>query len=106
MIIIESSKYKKSVKKKLKNKIYELNRLENIKNVIISSENLHELLISEYKKIYRIEKKKGNLKEFYTARLNEKIRLILKPVGEYPYREIEIEEIIFDDVDDSHYGEG
>ena len=38
--------------------------------------------------------------------LNSKLRLIMKPVGEYPYKEIEIDNIIFDDIDDSHYGEG
>ena len=106
MVIIETNSYKKSVKKILKNKTNELNRLENIKNIIIMSNNLHELLLSEYKKIYHIEKKKGNLKEFYTAHLNSKLRLIMKPVGEYPYKEIEIDNIIFDDIDDSHYGEG
>ena len=106
MVIIETNNYKKSVKKKLKNKIDELERLENIKNIIIMSNNLHELLLSEYKNIYHIEKKKGNLKEYYTAHLNSKIRLVLKPVGEYPYKEIEIENIIFEDIDDSHYGEG
>ncbi len=106
MLIVETKKYKKSVKKVLKNKTRELERLENIKNLIISSDNLYKVLQSEYKNIYRIEKKKANLKEFYTARLNEKIRLIMKPIGEYPYKEIEIEEIIFENIDNTHYGEG
>lgn len=106
MIITETKRYKKSYQKILKNKKRELERLNNIKNIIINSENLYILLLSEYKKIYRIEKKKGNLKEYYTARLNDKIRLLMKPVGEYPYKEIEIEEIIFEDIDNTHYGEG
>ena len=106
MIITETKKYNKSLKKILKNRTKELERLENIKNLIINSDNLHSLLLSEYKNIYRIEKKKGDLKEFYTARLNEKIRLIMRPVGDYPYVEIEIDEIIFEDIDDKHYGEG
>lgn len=106
MIIIETNKYKKSVQKVLKNKKRELERLENIKNIIINSENLHELLLSQFKNIYRIEKKTGNLKEYYTARLNDKLRLLMKPVGEYPYKEVEIDEIIFEDIDDKHYGEG
>ena len=42
MVIIEKISYKKSVKKILKNKTNELNRLENIKNIIIMSNNLHE----------------------------------------------------------------
>lgn len=106
MIIIETNKYKKSRQKVLKNKKRELERLENIKNIIINSENLHKLLLSQFKNIYRIEKKTGNLKEYYTARLNDKLRLLMKPVGEYPYKEVEIEEIIFEDIDDKHYGEG
>jgi plasmid maintenance system killer protein len=106
MNIIETSKYKKSKSKVLKNKSQELERLENIINVILSSENLHRLLLSEYKVIYRIEKKKGALKEYYTARLNSKLRLLMKPVGNYPYNDMEIEEIIFEDIDDTHYGEG
>ena len=106
MTIIETSKYKKSYKKKLvnKNKTKEVERIENIKSIIIMSNNFHELLISEYKKVYYIEKKKGNLKEFYTARINDKIRLLMKPIGEYPYKDIEIEEILFDDIDNKHYG--
>lgn len=106
MIIIETNKYKKSKQKVLKNKKRELERLENIKNIIINSENLHKLLLNQFKNIYRIEKKTGNLKEYYTARLNDKLRLLMKPVGEYPYKEIEIDEIIFEDIDDKHYGEG
>ena len=106
MTITETPKYRKSLKKVLKNKTRELERLENIKNLILNSDNFHIVLISEFKKVYHIEKKVGNLKEYYTARLNEKIRLIMKLVGEYPYKEIEIEEIVFEDIDDTHYGEG
>lgn len=58
MIIIETNKYKKSKQKILKNKKRENERLENIKNIIISNENLHKLLLSEFKNVYRIEKKK------------------------------------------------
>lgn len=39
-------------------------------------------------------------------KVNNKIRLHMKPVGEYPYNMIEIEEIEFIKIDDSHYGEG
>ena len=106
MIITETSKYKRSLKKILKNKTRELERLENIRNLILECDNLHLLLLSEFKNVYRIEKKTGDLKEFYTARLNDKIRLLMRPLGEYPYKEIEINEIIFEDIDDKHYGEG
>ena len=106
MKIIESKNYQKSYKKILKNKIKEQERIENIKNLIINSKNLHEVIISPYKNIYYIEKKKGNLKEYYTARINKKLRLLMRPIGTFPYNKIEIEEIIFDDIDDKHYGEG
>lgn len=106
MNIIESDKYKKSYKKVLKYKKREMERLENIKNLIIAKDNFHELLIDPYKNIYYIEKKSGVYKEYYTARLNSKIRLFMKPVGEYPYKEIEITDIVFEDIDDTHYGEG
>ena len=58
MIIIETNKYKRSKQKILKNRKRENERLENIKNIIISNENLHKLLLSEFKNVYRIEKKK------------------------------------------------
>ena len=51
-------------------------------------------------------KKSGNLKKLYTARINEKLRLIMKPIGEYSYDNISIEEIEFVTIDDKHYGEG
>lgn len=106
MIIKETTKYKRSLKKILKNKTRELERLNNIRNLILGSDNLHELLLSSLKNVYHIEKKTGNLKELYTARLNDKIRLLMRPIGEYPYNEIEIDEIIFEDIDNTHYGEG
>lgn len=106
MNIIESKKYKISYKKVLRYKVREKERLENIKNLIISKKNFHELLIDPYKNIYHIEKKQGKYREYYTARLNGKIRLFMKPMGEYPYNNIEIVDILFADIDDTHYGEG
>ena len=79
---------------------------ENIKNIILSSNNLQELLCSPYKDIYYITKKSGNLKEYYTARINSKLRLIMKPEGEYPYNNLTIDKIEFVSIDDKHYGEG
>jgi len=64
---------------------------------------MHTLILNNYSKIYNIEKKTGDLKEYYTARLNGKIRLIMKPIGEYPYNLIEIEEIEFTEIDENHY---
>ena len=45
MNIVESKKYKISYKKVLKYKAKEKERLENIKNLIITKKNFHELLI-------------------------------------------------------------
>ena len=106
MNIIESNNYKKEVKKVLKNKTKELTRLENIKNLIISKNTMHDVIIDPFKDIYHIEQKKENLKEYYTARINDKIRLFMKPVGDYPYDLKNITDIVFEDIDDEHYGEG
>lgn len=108
MVIIKSKQYKKSYNKKIlyKHLIKEESRIINIENLIISSKNLQDLINSPYKNIYHIEQKHGNLREYYTARINDKIRLIMKPVGNYPYNTLEIEELEFIDIDTSHYGEG
>lgn len=84
----------------------ELVTIEKIESLILSVNNLQELINHPFKNVYGIEKKNGNLKEFYTADLNKKIRLHLKPVGEYPYNLIEITEIEFIKIDNKHYGEG
>lgn len=108
MVIEESSNYKKDYRKIIINKhmIREQERINNIKNVILNSKNFQELLCSPYKDIYRIEKKKGNLKEYYTAHVNSKLRLFMKPLGKYPYNNLEITLIEFIKIDDRHYGEG
>lgn len=108
MVIHESSKYKQSYKRLIvrKHMIREENRINSIKEFIYKYDNLHELLLSSFKNIYYFEKKKNNLKEYYTARINNKMRLIMKPIGEYPYNELEVEEIEFIDIDNTHYGEG
>ena len=106
MNIIESNNYKKTYKKKLKNKTQEQERLVNIISLIKRSSNIHMLIINPLSIVYHIEQKKGNLKEYYTARINQKIRLLMKPIGEYPYNTIEITDIEFIDIDDKHYGEG
>ncbi len=108
MIINKSKNYEKAYNKYIlkKHLTREKERLEHIENIIISSKNLQDLLNNPYKNIYHIEKKKCNLKEYYTARINEKMRLIMKPVGDYPYNILEIESIDFLDIDNKHYGEG
>ena len=67
---------------------------------------MQELFNSPYKNVYMIEQKKANLKEYFTARINNKLRLIIKPVNNYPYNYVEIIEIEFIGIDDKHYGEG
>lgn len=108
MVIQESSNYKKDYKKIIINKhmIKEQERIENIKNIILNSENFQELLCSPYKIIYNIEKKKGNLKEYYTASVNNKLRLFIKLCGKYPYDNLMIISVEFTKIDNKHYGEG
>lgn len=73
---------------------------------MIENNNFSDILNSPLGRLYNINKKTGNLKEIYTANINKKIRLYLKPYGKYPYNLIEIEKIEFIKIDDKHYGEG
>lgn len=108
MIITKTKLYNKSYKSKIVDKhlFKEINRIQAIEDLFFSKSNLYEVLHDPLSKIYRVEKKTGNLREYYTARVNSKIRLKIKPVGEYPYNIMEISDVIFEDIDDSHYGEG
>ncbi len=108
MVIIKTSQYKHSYKKEIINKhlLKEKERLENIENFLLSKANLQDVMLDLLRNIYYIEKKKGNLKQYYTARINSKMRLLIKPNGKYPYDIVEIEELIFESIDDTHYGEG
>ena len=108
MQIIKTTKYKSDYRKKILNKhlTREQEMLENIEVAIIMKDNLKELINSIFAATYHIEKKKGNLKEIYTARINNKLRLYMKPVGKYPYNNEQIIEIEFIEIDDKHYGEG
>lgn len=106
--IIKTSAYKQDLKRKIINKHLdkEFDVIRKIEDLILSVNNLQELINNHFKNIYHIEKKSSNLKEIYTARVNKKIRLYLKPVGEYPYNLVEIEKIEFIKIDDKHYKEG
>lgn len=108
MQIIKTSKYKQDLKKKIVNKHLkrELEVLYKIENLILSVNNLQELISHPFKNVYKIEKRSSNLKEIYTAHVNKKIRLYMKPVGDYPYNLIEIIKIEFVKIDDKHYEEG
>lgn len=82
-------------------------RLMKIVDLLIESDNMKELILNPLHNVYNIEQKKGNLREIYTADLNSKLRLYMKPCAEYPYINLEeIVEIDFIKIDDKHYGEG
>ena len=108
MIVNETKKYLKDYKKKIKNKnkIQEEIRIEGIKTLKIILDKFKLLLNNYYSKIYDIKQKTGNLKEIFTADINKKMRLFMKPDGIYPYVRENIVEIAFLEIDDTHYGEG
>ena len=109
IIIYKSKKFLKDYKKILVSRhLYkEIDRLNKIEGLIIESDNLQVLLNNPLRMVYNIEKKGTNLKEYYTARLNSKIRLIIKPCSDYPYVNLNnIVELEFLSIDDTHYGEG
>lgn len=108
MKIIPSKSYNRDYRKIIINKhlVKEAERIENIRNLILDSPNMKDLMLNPFSNVYGIEKKDGNLKEIYTADVNKKIRLQLKPIGEYPYKLDEIVEIEFLKIDDKHYGDG
>lgn len=83
-----------------------MERIIHIEDLIKNSETMQDLLLNPLSKMYDIKKKSSNLKEIYTADINKKIRLYMKPVGDYPYNLIEIDIVEFQKIDDKHYGEG
>ena len=104
MNIYESKKYKKAYSKLIKN-TKERDRIENIKSLLISKDNLQCVINDPLHNIYHIEQLKYN-NHNYSARVNNKVRLIMIPVGDYPYNIIEITDIVFDDIDNYHYERG
>ena len=94
MQIIKTKTYIKDLQKKIKNKH------------MIQSKNMQEVIINPLSRVYNIEKKQGNLKEIYTANINMKLRMYIKPIGEYPYKLEKIVEVELREIDDRHYGEG
>lgn len=83
----------------------ELANIYSIEYLIRKSPNFKSLMDNPESKLYNITKKKGDLKDIYTAYVNKKIRLYIKPCGDYPYNLVEIEKIEFIKIDDKHYGE-
>ncbi len=108
MKISRSKHYDRAYKSKIerKHKTKEIETIKNIEDLIVDSDNLKNLLGNPLSYVYNINNKSGNLKEIYTANVNQKIRLYMKPVGKYPYNEIEITEMEFIEIDDQHYGDG
>ena len=108
MKIIKSKNYEKDYKKKILNKYKqkEIDRIQSIEELVLDSVNLKSLLLNPLSLVYNIRQKEGVLKEIFTANVNSKIRLYMKPIGEYPYNKIEIKSIEFLKIDDKHYGEG
>ena len=108
MKIIKTTQYQRDFRKKIqgKNLIKEEETMKAIEELMMNSNNMKELLLNPLSIIYRIEKKKGDLREIYTARINQKLRMYIKPIGEYPYQLIEIEELELKKIDDKHYGDG
>lgn len=108
MKICKSKEYIKSLKKEIisKHLSNELERIQNIEDLILDSPNLKELMMNPLSRVYSIEQKKGNLKDIFTAKINSKIRLHVKPIGEYPYNMLEITELEFLKIDNKHYGDG
>ena len=108
MNIIESDKYKNAYKKLLKRRTKDKERIENIKNLLISKNTLHDVMVDPLHIIYHIEQLSHNRHE-YSARINNsnnKMRIIMIPIGDYPYKTMEITDIIFDDIDNYHYERG
>ena len=64
--------------------INEIKTIQKIERLILESSNMNELMLNPLHIIYGIEKKNGDLKEIYTAQLNSKLRLYIKPIGNYP----------------------
>ncbi len=108
MKIIKTPKYVRDIKTKLirKNKVKELEKIVLIENLLVHTDNMKKLLLNPLAKTYNIEKKKGNLKYYYTARLNNKLRLFIRPIGDYPYDLNQIVEIELIKIDNKHYGDG
>ncbi len=108
MKIVKTAKYRSDLQKKIikKHMNKELATIEAIEVLMVESENMKKLMLNPLARVYNINKKSGILKEIYTANVNKKIRMYIKPIGEYPYKLEEIVEIELEQIDDRHYGEG
>ena len=108
MKIIKTKNYIKDIQKKIigKHKVKEKETIDAIEELMIQCKSMKELMLNPLSIVYNITKKTGNLKEIYTARINSKLRMYIRPLGNYPYNLEEIVEIELEQIDDRHYGEG
>lgn len=108
MKIVKTSQYKRDIQKKIirKHMKKEEETIEAIEELIMQSETMQKLMLNPLARVYNINKKNGILKEIYTANINAKIRMYIKPVGMYPYKLDEIVEVELVEIDDKHYGDG
>ena len=95
MQIIKTKTYIKDLQKKIKNKHKkkEQETIEAIEELMIQSKNRQEVIINPLSRVY-------------TANINMKLRMYIKPIGEYPYKLEKIVEVELREIDDRHYGEG
>ena len=105
MNIIETSKYKKTYKKIIIDK--HLSEEKEVLNIVLGIielyPNLQSLMNSIYQRKYDIRQKEGNLKEYISVSINQRIRLIIKPISELPYNYVEIVDIELVQVNDDYY---
>ena len=80
MKIIKTKNYEKDFKKKIKSKHkkLEMEIISSIENLILDSSDFKSLLLNPLSRIYNIKQKEGNLKEIFTADINNKMRLSFK----------------------------
>ena len=82
MKLLKTSVYKKDVQKKIINKHLqrEFERIESNEELLKQSNDMKELMFNPLARVYCIEKKSGPLKEIYTANINQKLRMYIKPL--------------------------
>lgn len=106
--IVKTSQYKHDIQKKIIKKHMQKEELtiEAIEELIMQSKTMKSLILNPLARVYNINKKSGILKEIYTANVNDKIRMYIRPIGIYPYKLDEIVEVELIEIDDRHYGDG
>lgn len=105
MKINQSKQFAKDVKKLEKNNQQkELNRLKQLMNFLILSDNLKEAKLNPVWNVYGFEQLKGDRKTEFSAQVNGRLRLIFKPIDTvYPYDKYEdIIELSLEEISDRY----